>query len=66
MSDHFLLIPANNPEIKECKKEISYQEEGTFSRDDIPADIIEFDKLHDLPIDCMWVITVRLNWRVSM
>ncbi|CAH1126632.1 unnamed protein product [Ceutorhynchus assimilis] len=57
---------SNNPETKECKKEISYQEEGKFSRDDIDTDIIEFDKLHDLPIDCMWVITVRLNWRIQL
>ncbi|XP_050298728.1 neuropilin and tolloid-like protein 2 isoform X2 [Anthonomus grandis grandis] len=66
----FHYVPRANkssvPEIKECKKEISFKEEGRFSKDDIPADIIEFDKQHDLPIDCMWVITVRYNWRIQL
>ncbi|KAH1006420.1 hypothetical protein HUJ05_007156 [Dendroctonus ponderosae] len=57
---------SSNPEIKECKKEISNQEEGRFSRDDVPANIIEFDRLFDMPVDCMWVITVRVNWRIQL
>ncbi|XP_066249076.1 neuropilin and tolloid-like protein 2 isoform X1 [Euwallacea similis] len=57
---------SSNPEIKECIKEISNQEEGKFSRDDILTEIIEFDKQHDLPIDCMWVINVRVDWRIQL
>ncbi|XP_030754473.1 neuropilin and tolloid-like protein 2, partial [Sitophilus oryzae] len=63
----FDFVPrANNsgtPEIRECKKEISYMEEGKLGRVDIDPDIIQFDKQHGLPVDCMWVITVRVNWR---
>ncbi|KAH1000996.1 hypothetical protein HUJ04_013261 [Dendroctonus ponderosae] len=61
-----VVLTASNPEIKECKKEISNQEEGRFSRDDVPANIIEFDRLFDMPVDCMWVITVRVNWRIQL
>ncbi|XP_076268255.1 neuropilin and tolloid-like isoform X1 [Rhynchophorus ferrugineus] len=60
---------ANNsgtPEIRECKKEISYQEEGKLGRIDIDPAIIQFDRQHGLPVDCMWVITVRVNWRIQL
>ncbi|KAL1500986.1 hypothetical protein ABEB36_006394 [Hypothenemus hampei] len=57
---------SSNPEIIECKKEISYKEEGNFSRDDIPSNIFEFGIKHGLPIDCIWIITVREECRIQL
>ncbi|XP_060523543.1 neuropilin and tolloid-like protein 2 [Cylas formicarius] len=66
----FDFIPRSNgsgtPESMECKKEITNQEEGKLGRDDIDQKIIRYDSQHGLPIDCMWVITVRLNWRIQL
>lgn len=39
--------------------------EGIFSKNNIPQEIIDFNQQHNMPIDCIWAITVKEKWRVS-
>lgn len=44
---------------------ISDVEEGDFGLEDIDDSIFEFNKRYGAPVDCLWIITVRENWKVS-
>nr|CAH7742190.1 unnamed protein product [Callosobruchus chinensis] len=41
-------------------------EEGELGKVDIQKDIMDFYIQHDMPIDCLWTIVVRPNWRIYL
>lgn len=44
---------------------ITEMEEGEFGLADIGQDVKDFSKEYSAPIDCLWSIVVRPEWRVS-
>lgn len=56
------------PEIMPCRIDLLDLDagEGVFGKNNIPQDIIDFNRQHNMPIDCIWAITVKNKWRVSL
>ncbi|XP_023309803.1 neuropilin and tolloid-like protein 2 [Anoplophora glabripennis] len=54
------------PEIIPCYINLTQPYEGFLERGDIPSYIIDFNIKHDLPIDCLWNITVEENWGIYL
>ncbi|KAJ8925577.1 hypothetical protein NQ315_009417, partial [Exocentrus adspersus] len=66
----FEFIPRPNsstiPEKLPCYINRIHPYEGFLERGDIPKEIIDFNSENDMPIDCLWAITVQENWKIYL
>uniref|UniRef100_A0A6P7FS24 Neuropilin and tolloid-like protein 2 n=1 Tax=Diabrotica virgifera virgifera TaxID=50390 RepID=A0A6P7FS24_DIAVI len=64
----FMERPAESktPEARPCVMEHENEVEGEFGRNDIDNDTMDFFIDNDMPIDCLWKITVKVGWRVYL
>lgn len=54
-----------SPEGENCNFEVGGYE-GFVNRSSIPEDIIRNVTLKNQALECMWVVTVKPNWKVSI
>ncbi|XP_045483402.1 neuropilin and tolloid-like protein 1 isoform X1 [Harmonia axyridis] len=54
------------PEVKPCHIKKDNMEEGLLSSSEISKEIINFDRQYGMPIDCLWIIEVKKNWKVHL
>ncbi|CAH1116712.1 unnamed protein product, partial [Phaedon cochleariae] len=54
------------PEMIPCYMNHTLEEEGEFGKFDIDNDTLTFYTVNEMPIDCLWSITVKNNWRVYL
>ncbi|XP_056635302.1 neuropilin and tolloid-like protein 1 [Diorhabda sublineata] len=64
----FIERPANLriPEAMPCVMTIENEVEGEFGKADIDNNTMDFYKDNDMPIDCLWSITVEENWKIYL
>lgn len=62
LNNFFLILAA--PEGENCNFEVGGYE-GFVNRSSIPEDIIRNVTLKNQALECMWVVTVKPNWKVS-
>lgn len=61
----FIFFSVSTPEKLPCRIEVSGQDQGTLSKEDIANETLAYLASKDMPIDCIWVIIVKDGWRVS-
>ncbi|XP_074027346.1 neuropilin and tolloid-like isoform X2 [Leptinotarsa decemlineata] len=54
------------PEVIPCYMNHTLKEEGEFGKNDIDKDTIDIYTTHNMPIDCLWSVTVKPKWRVYL
>lgn len=59
------IFSVQTQEVRPCHIKKENMEQGLLNSSEIPDDIIEFDQRNGLPIDCLWIIEVKENWKVS-
>ncbi|KAL3287738.1 hypothetical protein HHI36_002202 [Cryptolaemus montrouzieri] len=64
----FVLRPPSlqTPEVRPCYMKKENMEQGKLNSSEIPAELIEFDQKNGLPVDCIWIIEVRPNWKIHL
>lgn len=60
-----LFVSVTIPEKQPCRIDVSGVDQGTLSKEDIDNKTLTDLASKDLPIDCIWVITVKEGWKVS-
>lgn len=60
----FVVSGLSPPEMKRCNKSVGGVE-GLIDRGDIEEEIVKMALTYVRPLDCMWVITVEVGWKVS-
>lgn len=53
------------PERQPCRFDINGLDQGTLTKSDIGNETLTYLASKDIPIDCIWAITVKEGWRVS-
>ena len=59
----FRIVPAK-PDQGSCRFEVTGLD-GTFSRTDIPEEMVNHSRHYQVPLDCTWVVTVAETHRVN-
>ncbi|CAH1111293.1 unnamed protein product [Psylliodes chrysocephalus] len=57
---------SKNPEARPCVFEHEQLDQHEFGKTDIDNETMDFYIDYDLPIDCLWSITVKPGWRIYL
>lgn len=59
-----MFVSVTTPELQPCRLEVTGVQ-GTLSKEDISNETLAYLAQYSMPIDCIWVITVKEGWKVS-
>lgn len=56
----------STPEVLPCYTVKEGEEQGKLGSPDIPKQLLNINRKNGMPIDCVWVIKVKENWKIHL